>query len=74
MSGEPHAEVPQPGSSKYDYVKVRVGLSDRHYYVLSRYLVSRVLTATKVRPYAPVNGPQGRAAALTAAARFAPPP
>jgi len=68
MSGEPSAEVPQPGSSKYDYVKVRVGLSDRHYYVLSRYLVSRVLTATKVRPSTPVDGPIGRTATLTAAA------
>ena len=38
----------QPGSSKYDFVKVRVRLSERHYYVLSRFLVSRVLSATKV--------------------------
>lgn len=29
-------------------MKVRVWLSDRHYYVLSRFLLSRVLTAIKV--------------------------
>ena len=37
-------------SSKYDFVKVRVWLQDdaeaKHYYVLSRFLVSRVLTVT----------------------------
>jgi hypothetical protein len=50
----PRQQQPQPGSSKYDYVKVRVRLSERHYYVLSRFLVSRVLTATKVcRTHAP---------------------
>ena len=37
------------GSSKYDFVKVRVSLSPRHAYVLSRFLVSRVLTAARVR-------------------------
>ena len=43
-------------SSKYDFVKVRVWLSDddsdtapAHHYVLSRFLVSRVLTVTKMR-------------------------
>lgn len=35
-------------SSKYDFVKVRVLLGD-HYYILSRFLVSRVLLVTKVR-------------------------
>ena len=35
-------------ASKYDLVKVRVWLED-HYYVLSRFLVSRMLTVTKVR-------------------------
>jgi hypothetical protein len=35
--------------SKYDFVKVRVHLADSgHYYVLSRFLVSRVLTSTTV--------------------------
>eukprot|EP00698_Gefionella_okellyi_P012338 TRINITY_DN3318_c0_g1_i1.p1 TRINITY_DN3318_c0_g1~~TRINITY_DN3318_c0_g1_i1.p1 ORF type:complete len:396 (-),score=86.98 TRINITY_DN3318_c0_g1_i1:171-1358(-) len=34
-------------ASKYDFVKVRVWL-DEHYYVLSRFLVSRMLTVTKV--------------------------
>jgi hypothetical protein len=34
-------------SSKYDFVKVKVWLED-HYYVLSRFLVSRVLNVTKV--------------------------
>ena len=36
--------------SKYDFVKVRVNLSDRHYYILSRFLISRVLMATRVAP------------------------
>lgn len=39
----------KPSFSKYDFVKVRVWLSDEHYYVLSRFLVSRVLTSIKVR-------------------------
>jgi len=34
--------------SKYDFVKVLVYLSDEHYYVLSRFLISRMLTATKI--------------------------
>lgn len=34
--------------TKYDFVKVRVNLSDRHYYILSRFLISRVLMATKI--------------------------
>ncbi len=33
--------------TKYDFVKVKVWLED-HYYVLSRFIVSRVLTLTKV--------------------------
>eukprot|EP00736_Rhodelphis_marinus_P003227 Rmarinus@m.7611 len=36
-------------ASKYDFVKVRVWLST-HYYILSRFIVSRVLTVTKI-PY-----------------------
>ncbi|XP_065871498.1 uncharacterized protein [Euphorbia lathyris] len=37
-------------SSKYDYVKVKVWLGDHadHYYVLSRFLLSRMLTVTKI--------------------------
>ncbi|KAI8139728.1 hypothetical protein BJV82DRAFT_625851 [Fennellomyces sp. T-0311] len=35
-------------SSKYDFVKVRVHLSDEHYYVLSRFLLSRMLTAARI--------------------------
>jgi hypothetical protein len=37
-------------SSKYDYVKIKVWLGDNleHYYILSRYLISRMLTVTKV--------------------------
>uniref|UniRef100_A0A6N2KS45 2-phosphoglycerate kinase n=2 Tax=Salix viminalis TaxID=40686 RepID=A0A6N2KS45_SALVM len=37
-------------SSKYDFVKVRVWLGDNadHYYVLSRFLLSRMLTVTKL--------------------------
>ncbi|KYR02624.1 hypothetical protein DLAC_00072 [Tieghemostelium lacteum] len=34
-------------SSKYDFVKVKVSL-ENHYYVLSRFLISRVLNVTKV--------------------------
>ncbi|KAK5582212.1 hypothetical protein RB653_003795 [Dictyostelium firmibasis] len=34
-------------SSKYDFVKVKVQL-ENHYYVLSRFLISRVLNVTKV--------------------------
>jgi len=41
-------DVHKHSSSKYDFVKVRVWLSNRHYYVLSRFLMSRVLTAIKV--------------------------
>eukprot|EP00899_Mesostigma_viride_P008482 jgi/Mesvir1/17635/Mv08857-RA.1 len=39
-------------SSKYDFVKVRVWLGEQHnhYYVLSRFLVSRMLTVTKMPP------------------------
>ena len=37
------------GASKYDYVKVRVWLQDAaHYYVLSRFLVSRALAVTQM--------------------------
>ncbi|CAM6098838.1 unnamed protein product [Calypogeia fissa] len=41
---------PRQTSSKYDFVKVRVWLGDNsdHYYVLSRFLVSRMLTVTKI--------------------------
>jgi hypothetical protein len=37
-------------SSKYDFVKVKVWLGENadHYYVLSRFLLSRMLTVTKV--------------------------
>ncbi|KAI3659900.1 hypothetical protein MP638_003400, partial [Amoeboaphelidium occidentale] len=35
--------------SKYDFVKVRVYINEKHYYVLSRFLVSRVLTAARVQ-------------------------
>jgi hypothetical protein len=40
----------RPSSSKYDFIKVRVWLGEarEHYYVLSRFLISRHLTATKV--------------------------
>ena len=38
------------GGSKYDFVKVRVWLGEnwKHYYVLSRFLLSRMLTAARV--------------------------
>lgn len=35
--------------SKYDFVKVQVFLSEEHHYVLSRYLISRVLTSIRVK-------------------------
>ncbi|CAN8264787.1 unnamed protein product [Cochlearia groenlandica] len=43
---------PRNASSKYDFVKVKVWLGDNadHYYVLSRFLVCRMLTVTKI-PY-----------------------
>jgi len=37
--------------SKYDFIKVLVYLSGEHYYVLSRFLISRMLTATQVDYY-----------------------
>lgn len=40
--------VVKRNQSKYDFVKVRVWVGD-HFYVLSRYLVSRSLVGTKVR-------------------------
>ncbi|GBF91278.1 2-phosphoglycerate kinase [Raphidocelis subcapitata] len=50
------AEAPQrgpkkrTGTSKYDFVKVKVWLGDNmdHYYVLSRFLVCRMLTVTMI--------------------------
>ncbi|KAF7824874.1 2-phosphoglycerate kinase isoform B [Senna tora] len=60
-SGEDSDEKHQPpfpavrfssrnASSKYDFVKVKVWLGDNadHYYVLSRFLLSRMLTVTKI--------------------------
>ncbi|XVF49376.1 hypothetical protein PTKIN_Ptkin04bG0006400 [Pterospermum kingtungense] len=47
----PHAKSsPRNASSKYDFVKVKVWLGDNadHYYVLSRFLLSRMLTVTKI--------------------------
>ncbi|XP_024970678.1 uncharacterized protein LOC112509773 [Cynara cardunculus var. scolymus] len=42
--------VTHSGSSRYDFVKVKVWLGDDadHYYVLSRFLLSRMLTVTKI--------------------------
>ncbi|KAL4583487.1 hypothetical protein LXL04_008060 [Taraxacum kok-saghyz] len=42
--------VTRNGSSKYDFVMVKVWLGDNadHYYVLSRFLLSRMLTVTKI--------------------------
>ena len=42
--------MPRNASSKYDFVKVKVWLGDNadHYYVLSRFLLSRMLTVTKI--------------------------
>jgi 2-phosphoglycerate kinase len=35
-------------ASKYDFVKVKVYLSSQHYYVLSRFLLCRMLTAARI--------------------------
>ena len=37
-------------TSKYDYIKIKVWLGKdlEHYYILSRFLISRILTVTKV--------------------------
>lgn len=35
-------------SSKYDFVKVKVRIEGEHYYVLSRYLLSRMLTFSEI--------------------------
>lgn len=42
----------QRAASKYDFVKVKVWLGKgfKHYYVLSRFLTSRMLTVTKIKP------------------------
>ncbi|XP_022952091.1 uncharacterized protein LOC111454853 [Cucurbita moschata] len=50
-SSLPVARLPSRNtSSKYDFVKVKVWLGDNadHYYVLSRFLLSRMLTVTKI--------------------------
>lgn len=38
---------------RYDYVKVRCWLGDKleHYYILSRFLLSRMLTVTRIPQY-----------------------
>jgi hypothetical protein len=37
-------------TSKYDYIKIKVWLGDhhQHYYILSRYLICRILTFIRV--------------------------
>lgn len=50
-TARPVVRIPSHGgSSKYDFVKVKVWLGDNadHYYVLSRFLLSRMLTVTKI--------------------------
>lgn len=49
-SKPPTLRPPRHTSSKYDFVKVRVwlGQGSSHYYVLSRFLVSRMLTVTRI--------------------------
>lgn len=46
------------GTSKYDFVKVRVWLGGKlnSHYVLSRFLISRMLTVTKI-PHNKVRDP-----------------
>jgi 2-phosphoglycerate kinase len=36
-------------SSKYDFVKVRIWLTDTNHYILSRFLISRFLTSTQIK-------------------------
>ena len=45
---EGHHGYVKRASSKYDFVKVRVGL-ESHYYILSRFIVSRILTVIQVK-------------------------
>ncbi|KAI8388274.1 uncharacterized protein BYT42DRAFT_559544 [Radiomyces spectabilis] len=46
---QPSSNQQQKNSaSKYDFVKVRVHLSEQHYYVLSRFLLCRMLTAARI--------------------------
>ncbi|KAG2392670.1 hypothetical protein C9374_011395 [Naegleria lovaniensis] len=45
---EGHHSYVKRSSSKYDFVKVRVGL-ENHYYILSRFIVSRILTVIQVK-------------------------
>ncbi|XP_028052422.1 uncharacterized protein LOC114256933 isoform X3 [Camellia sinensis] len=62
---ERHRGFPRPtvkfsnrnGSSKYDFVKVKVWLGDNadHYYVLSRFLLCRTLTVTKIPNHVAIN-------------------
>lgn len=35
-------------SSKYDFVKIKVWI-DNHYYILSRFIVNRILSMSKVQ-------------------------
>ena len=36
------------GAAKYDYIKVKIWI-DEHYYIFSRFLLSRMLTLTNVK-------------------------
>ncbi|KAL9274811.1 2-phosphoglycerate kinase-like protein [Drosera capensis] len=49
-AARPSGFASRNASSKYDFVKVKVWLGDNadHYYVLSRFLLSRMLTVTKI--------------------------
>mmetsp|Transcript_41337 Transcript_41337/g.107030 ORF Transcript_41337/g.107030 Transcript_41337/m.107030 type:complete len:201 (-) Transcript_41337:3086-3688(-) len=72
---EADAEVPVRArlgtvSSKYDFVKVKVRVKD-HYYILSRFLISRVLAVTEVRV---LRAPPSFSAFLTSAAPLSPRP
>lgn len=48
--GHQHAISASAYRQKYDYVKIKVWLGENldHYYILSRFLISRTLTVTKV--------------------------
>ena len=50
LAAERLQESKKAPTSKYDYVKIKVWLGENqeHYYILSRFLISRMLTVTRV--------------------------
>jgi len=50
LAAERFQENRKVPSSKYDFVKIKVWLGENreHYYILSRFLIARMLTVTRV--------------------------